>query len=299
MPTERSPSKLKSEVGELDGDKHRRHRLQDTLPLEISPASDSKQKDKDASQILDSRTNGKSERTDNSNPTAVPRSRSFFQHDDRRSAARDGRHSGRRLTSERGWWKDSKDEGAAHKIAPSDYKEREGKSRAQGGDNHLWRHDRFAEVEADAHPPTKKRRPFREEKLPLEAENVKNAVHDPSKVSRPGSSAVETGRWEERSRDRRPLERNEPDRAYARERSFSNRGRVDNPGFPSRDRVNGLDNDGRYKGRENFGGRRQGYRSNGAQVEKWKHDLYDEANRSPTPKKEEDPVAKVEALLSL
>ncbi|KAL2938730.1 Armadillo repeat-containing protein 8 [Bienertia sinuspersici] len=298
MPTERSPSRLKSEVGEKDRDKNRRHRLQDALPLEISQASDSKQEVKDASHMLDSKTNGQSERINHSDSTSVPRPRSFFQHDDRRAAARDGRYSERRLTSERGWWKDSKEEErAAHNTASSDPKERVHVSRVQGGDNHVWRHDRFSETGADTHPPTKKRRPFREEKVPVEAENVKNAVIEPSKVARPASSAAGTGRWEERSRDRRPLERNEHDRAYARER-FSNRGRVDNTGFPPRDRINGLDNGGRYKGRDNFGGR-QGYRSSGGRVEKWKHDLFHEANRSPTPKNEEDPVAKAEALLSL
>ncbi|XP_078442281.1 cyclin-like protein isoform X2 [Wolffia australiana] len=34
------------------------------------------------------------------------------------------------------------------------------------------------------------------------------------------------------------------------------------------------------------------------QQEKWKHDLFDESNRSPTPKNEEDELAKLEALLS-
>lgn len=298
MPTERSPNRLKSEVGDKDEGRSRKHRLQDALPLEGSKASDSKQEVKDSSYTLASKTNLPSERTNHSNPTAVPR-RSYHQHDDRRTAARDGRRSGRSSTSERGWWKDSRDEDrTAHRSAPSDPKVREEKSQAQGGDNHVWRHDRFLEAEANAHPPTKKRRPFREEKLPLESEDVDNAVHEPSKVALPASSTVGAGRWEQRGRDRRPLERNEHDRAYAREKSFSNRGRVEKTGFPSRDRYNGFDNDGKFKGRENFGGR-QGNHLSGARVEKWKHDLYDEANRSPTPKNEEDPVAKVEALLSL
>ncbi|XP_021750189.1 uncharacterized protein LOC110715875 [Chenopodium quinoa] len=119
-----------------------------------------------------------------------------------------------------------------------------------------------------------------------------------AQVDHPASSTGGTGRWEHRAHDRRPLERNEHDRGYVKERSFSNRGRVENTGFPPRGRFNGADDNGKFRGRENFGGR-QGYRSSGSQAEKWKHDLYDEANRSPPPKKEEDPVAKVEALLSL
>ncbi|XP_021735213.1 uncharacterized protein LOC110701917 [Chenopodium quinoa] len=298
MPTEKSPNKLKSEVGYKDIDKNHRHRRQDAFLLEGSPASESKQDVKDASSMLDSKTNRISERTSHSNPTAVSRG-SYHQHDDRRTAARDGSRSGRRSTSERGWWSDSRDEDrAAHRSAPSNPKVREEKARAQGGINHAWRHDKFLEAESDAHPPTKKRRPFREEKLPLKSENENDAVPEPSKFDHPASSTGGTGRWDHRARDRRPLERNEHDRGYVRERSFSNRGRVENTGFPPRGRFSGADNDGKFKGRDNFGGR-QGYRSSGSQVEKWKHDMYDEANRSPTPKKEEDPVAKVEALLSL
>ncbi|KAK9116907.1 hypothetical protein Sjap_015854 [Stephania japonica] len=33
-------------------------------------------------------------------------------------------------------------------------------------------------------------------------------------------------------------------------------------------------------------------------AEKWKHDMFDEANRSPTPKNEDDQIAKIEALLA-
>ncbi|XP_021865053.1 uncharacterized protein [Spinacia oleracea] len=329
VPRERSPSRLKSEVGDKDGDKKHMHQLQDALALESLPASDSKQEVKGASSMLDSKNNGKGERTGHSNTTAVPR-RSYHQHDDRRTAARDGSRSGRRSTSERGWWKDSRGEDrAAHRSAPSDPKVREGKSRAEdkrgwwidsrgedrashrsgpsdpkvregksgaeGGDSQVWRHDTFIEAEGDAQP-SKKRRPFREEKLPVKSEDVDNAVvPERSKVSHPTGG---TARWEQKAHDRRPLERNEHDRAYLRERSFSNRGRVENTGFPSRDRFNGVSNNGKFIGRENFGGRK-GYHSSGGRVEKWKHDLYDEANRSPTPKKEEDPVAKVEALLSL
>ncbi|XP_021724714.1 uncharacterized protein LOC110692029 [Chenopodium quinoa] len=282
MPTEKSPNKLKSEVvdKDLDIDKNHRHRRQDALLLEISPASESKQDVKDASSMLESKTNGISERTIQSNPPAVSRG-SYRQHDDRRTAARDGSRSGRRSTSERGWWSDSRDEDrAAHRSAPSNPKVREEKARAQGGDNHAWQHDKFLEAESDAHPPTKKRRPFREEKLPLKSEDVDNAVPEPSKFDHPASSTGGTGRWEHRAHDRRPLERNEHDRGYVKERSFSNRGRVENTGFPPRGRFNGADDNGKFRGRENFGGR-QGYRSSGSQAEKWKHDLYDEANRSP------------------
>jgi hypothetical protein len=34
------------------------------------------------------------------------------------------------------------------------------------------------------------------------------------------------------------------------------------------------------------------------QGEKWKHDLFDDANKSPTTKNEEDQIAKIERLLA-
>ena len=52
-----------------------------------------------------------------------------------------------------------------------------------------------------------------------------------------------------------------------------------------------------YKERERFSGR-QGYHPGGTRAEKWKHDMFGEANRSPTTKNEEDQIAKVEALLA-
>lgn len=203
---------------------------------------------------------------------------------------------------ERGWWKDSADiERRPHKTVPSDRKERDDKIRAQGGDKHAWKHDKFVEAEGDVRPPTKKRRPFREEKLPVESENVKDPVAEPSVGTNPPSSTFDAVRREEKARDRRPLERNQYDRPYERDISFSSRPRGDNTGFPSQGQgrlINGVGNDGKYKGKEIFRAR-QGYRSNGARVEKWKHDLFDETNGSTSPKKEEDPVAKVEALLAL
>ena len=202
---------------------------------------------------------------------------------------------------ERGWWKDSADiERRPYKTAPSDRKERDEKTRAQGGDKHAWKHDKFVEAEGDVRPPTKKRRPFREEKLPVESENVKILVAEPSVGTNPPSSTFDAVRREEKARDRCPLERNQYDRPYERDISFSSRPRGDNNGFPSQGqgRFNGVGNDGKYKGKEIFRAQ-QGYRSNGARVEKWKHDLFDETNGSTSPKKEEDPVAKVEALLAL
>ncbi|XP_038680965.1 uncharacterized protein LOC119981897 [Tripterygium wilfordii] len=78
-----------------------------------------------------------------------------------------------------------------------------------------------------------------------------------------------------------------------REKSY--RGEALRGGFPPRERYVG--NGGNYRGRDRYGGK-QGYHSSNGRVEKWKHDLFHEANRSPTLKNEENQIAKVEALLA-
>ncbi|URE11848.1 hypothetical protein MUK42_05534 [Musa troglodytarum] len=69
-------------------------------------------------------------------------------------------------------------------------------------------------------------------------------------------------------------------------------------GDQSREMHDGRDMRGwaRFTGRY---GERNMYRQSGFQAEKLKHYLFDEANRSPTPKNEEEQIAKVEVLLSL
>ncbi|KAK9663933.1 hypothetical protein RND81_14G007300 [Saponaria officinalis] len=293
MPSERSPRRLSSEVRDKDRDQNRRRRLQDALPLETAPASDGRKKAKDAVETSDRKA-----KDETTNLTADSRSRSFSQRDDRGTAAQDGRRSGRRLTSEHGRWKDSKDEDrAAHRKTGSDLNEKE-KPEAHGGDNRVWRHNRFHEMNKNADPPSKKRRQFREEKLPPESEPTGHVTAEPRKdVQHLNSHAGADRQREERDRIHRPLERTDYGRTFVKARSFSNRERGERTDMPPRDRFNGGEYGGRYRGRDDTGGN-QGFRSSGGRVEKWKHDLYDEANRSPT-KNEEDPVAKVEALLSL
>ncbi|KAI3903313.1 hypothetical protein MKW98_031967 [Papaver atlanticum] len=75
-------------------------------------------------------------------------------------------------------------------------------------------------------------------------------------------------------------------------------------GFPSRERERYGGSRGGYRGRDGLNerhGERNEYRSRPTsfRAEKWKHDLYDEANKSPSQKNEEDQIAKVEALLAL
>jgi len=141
---------------------------------------------------------------------------------------------------------------------------------------------------------------LREEKLPIESNLAHNMALEPSKAMHPINSTGVSERREERARDRHPLQRRDHDRGYQRERLFSNRGQAEKTGFPSsRDRFNGGDNGSRYRGRDRFRGRRA-YDSSGTggRVQKWKHDLFDDANQSPTAKNEEHPIAKVKALLA-
>ncbi|XP_023739015.1 heat shock 70 kDa protein [Lactuca sativa] len=132
---------------------------------------------------------------------------------------------------------------------------------------------------------TKKKRPsFRETKIPLDA-----VTHDKpaTQVSKPleGSERKEDG-------GKPVVER--PDRWLSGERD------PQRMKFQSRDRYGGGGGGGGYRGRgDRLGGGRQGQGGGGGGgAEKWKHDLYDEANKSPNSKNEEDQIAKVEALLA-
>ncbi|KAK9060332.1 hypothetical protein SSX86_021036 [Deinandra increscens subsp. villosa] len=75
------------------------------------------------------------------------------------------------------------------------------------------------------------------------------------------------------------------------ETRLSNRNETQRMKFEPRDRYGG----GSVRGRDRFNGQQL---LSGGRVEKWKHDLYDDANTSPASKNEEDQIAKVEALLA-
>ncbi|XP_059653000.1 uncharacterized protein LOC132300084 [Cornus florida] len=274
-------------------EKHHR-RLQDALPLEVPVASDSKVETGALSKESDKKTNGHSEGTKNSlDPAEVPRPRTYFQHDERGNAAQVGRSFSRRAATERGW-SDSKDrhsERVTNRSVISDTQQKDEKPQARKADERVWRHDGFFEVEADPQPPARKRPSFRERKIPADSENTEKTGTDTVKPGRPDHSVLGSERKEERGGNKpRPSDRSE--KTFEGDRD-ANREETRRGGFPPRDRYGG---GGNYRGRERFNGRR-GYYPGGVRVEKWKHDLFDEANRSPSPKKEEDQIAKVEALL--
>ncbi|GMQ01117.1 hypothetical protein CsSME_00047878 [Camellia sinensis var. sinensis] len=290
--TERPSSNLNLDVGDhSDRDQKHRRRLQDVLPLEAPPALDSKVETGAGNKEIDKKTNGQHEGTKNSsNPTEASRSRSYFQHNERGNAGQAGRTTSRGTTTERGW-RDSKDQHsdrATEKTTPRDTEKKDEKSQARGSANRVWRHD--YEVEAGQQPPVRKRPSFREKKIEVNSENTDKVRTEPVKPSRPDRPLLESEKREERG-GHNPLEK-----PFVRD-GEANRGEAPRGSFPSRDRYGGSGSS--YRGRERSNGGRRGYHpSGGVRVEKWKHDLYEEANRSPTPKNEEDQIAKVEALLS-
>lgn len=138
-------------------------------------------------------------------------------------------------------------------------------------------------MEPDSKQLSKKRPSFRETKLPVnESANVEG---------------------DERKEERRkPLEKpplDRPDRRVSGGRD-PHRNEPQRIKFQSRARYGGSGSNGgggfggSFRGRDGFNEQRQG----GGRADKWKHDLYDEANKSPTSKNEEDQIAKVEALLA-
>ncbi|GFY95510.1 hypothetical protein Acr_10g0008950 [Actinidia rufa] len=265
--TERPSSNLNLDVGDSsDHDQKHCRRLQDALPLEVPPASDPKVEAGGGSKEFDKRINGQREGNKNSsNATEGPRSRSFFLHDERGNGGQVSRTTDRRAASDRRW-RDSKDqhtERAAGKTTPRDTERRDEKSQTRGVDNRVWRHDGFYEIEADQAPPVRKRPSFREKKVEVDSENADKAPAQPVKPTHPEPPLLGGERRVERG---------------GHNPHFSDR-----PEKPGRERFNGT----------------RGYRpGGGVRVEKWKHDLFEEGNRSPTPKKEEDQIAKVEALLA-
>eukprot|EP00252_Welwitschia_mirabilis_P015090 TRINITY_DN33224_c0_g1_i2.p1 TRINITY_DN33224_c0_g1~~TRINITY_DN33224_c0_g1_i2.p1 ORF type:complete len:242 (+),score=54.84 TRINITY_DN33224_c0_g1_i2:331-1056(+) len=170
----------------------------------------------------------------------------------------------------------------------------------------VWRHDKFHESEA-SEPREKRKRVFREIKSVPEdthPEGKASTITDKSeghdKVQSRNDvkeSQCEPKRWPEGQRDReQALTRGDHRRGRWLERDSRN----DN--FLSRGRYNSGRANG-VRGRERFNmqrgpNERNAFRSQTSDNEKWKHDLFEQANRSPTPKNEEDQMAKIEALLA-
>jgi hypothetical protein len=193
-------------------------------------------------------------------PKEVPTSRTFFQHDERGNSGKVDRNNGRKA-AERGWWRSDHTERAVGSKTET-HGERDKKSH----ENSSWRHDKFIEVKVDPPSPVRKRPAFREKKI-----HVDSGIAD----REPGKQS-----HTDRVFDKREDKRQEP---YRR---------------PSGNEWQRSSYGGNYRGRERSSAR-PGYNLGGTQHDKWSHDLFDEANRSPPRKNEEEQIAKVESLLAL
>ncbi|KAE8712917.1 putative Porin/voltage-dependent anion-selective channel protein [Hibiscus syriacus] len=281
-----------------DHDEKQRRRLQVAVPLEVAPTARDSSKVENAivSKESDRKNNGHHQGTKHSSDaTDVPRSRSYFQHDERRSAAQAGQSFGRRAASERrdrGWSGDAKDHHSERQTKPFEMRQRDKKPQAKRDGKDDWRHDRFFEMEADPlpHPPPTRKRPvFSEKVVPVATQSTDHAEKESEKLTLSRHHALGSERRVERDHNPRHL-----DRLTARDQVVSRR-EVPRGGFVSHER-HGCGGGSIFNGRDRFSGR-QGYRAGGPRVEKWKHDLFDEANKSPPRQNEEDQIAKVESLL--
>ncbi|XP_008787186.1 uncharacterized protein LOC103705303 [Phoenix dactylifera] len=296
--TERTNRDLYAD-GTADQDQKQRRRLQDVLPLEAPPAIETKLQPDNVKKGSDRKFDEISDGTKHSSdPAEVPRSRSYFQHDERGSAGQGGRSY--RKSNDHGWRSDPKEQSGDRvkdKAEPYDLQKKDERTRARAIENNEWKHDGFFELEAEK-PPARKRPAFREQKMPAESESAAAEAALESRLPRRDQPVSGSSRREERGGNySRGLDK--PERPFNRDDERNDRrGDVHRAGYQSRDRFGGRG----MRGRERFSGRYgegSTYRQGGFQVEKWKHDLFDEANRSPTPKNEEEQIAKVEALLAL
>ncbi|RZS04350.1 hypothetical protein BHM03_00034691 [Ensete ventricosum] len=180
------------------------------------------------------------------------------------------------------------------RIEASDLQRKHDRSKACEDDNNEWRHDGYFELETEASAP-RKRPAFSEKKMPAEdvppTKSEFRNRHDQQTVG-------VSGRMEKQSYFSHgdKLERcfhRADDKHDRRGDRYHQRNETYRAGYRSRDRHGGRDTfAGRY-------GEKNTYRQSGMQVERWRRDLFDDANRSPTPKNEEELIAKVEALLAL
>ncbi|KAF3642874.1 putative pre-mRNA-splicing factor CWC22 -like protein isoform X2 [Capsicum annuum] len=294
--TERPPTTHGLDFGNNSERELKHHRrLQDAVPLDApsertarKPSENVTVKDDGIKESADA-NEGSHHRSSkhSSNPPVVPRSTSFFQHDERGSAGQVDRSSRHKAASERGWWKDVKE--PSSRAITSDKQMNDEKNKVSGKQNNVWRHDRYFEVKEDPKPPVKKRS-FREEKIPVDTEKVEKAATELVKPN-PSQPEVDGGRMNERT-DHMSRHPGRYERPFTGERN-ANKGEPWRGKFPPRDRYHGNVD---YMGRDRFNSR-PGHNPSKV-VEKWKHDLYDEANKSPPPKNEEDQIAKIEALLA-
>ncbi|MED6123083.1 hypothetical protein PIB30_045959 [Stylosanthes scabra] len=250
----------------------------------------SKELNKDA---VDKKSNDHNEPSKHSSdPSQPPRSHSYYQHDERGNAGQVGRNADRRETGGKVF---SQSREHHEKMETGHGRElRDEKSHAKLDDGFLPRGG-FSERK-DEQPPTTRRRPaFREKKIPVDSGEVNPATRVVVKpTSHTDFSSERNERKEEKSSNPNHMDRPEKQKADDR---LPNRTEARRDGFSSRVRYGANGGNGNYRGRDRFHGR-QGYQPTKTRAEKWKHDLYQEVNKDPKPKSEDDQIAKLEELLA-
>ncbi|MCL7047532.1 hypothetical protein MKW94_006498 [Papaver nudicaule] len=297
--TERTSSSNHNLDGDerIDQNKKSRRGLKDALPLESTLVPEAKVELNTVDRVLKKNPDGADVTKHSSEASDIPRSKSFVEHDGRDSSAQGGRSFGRRDSSDhRSNDRNGRDRRTEHNLP------HRGDRTQVRGDDKVWRHDRYFELESDKSTPIRKRPAFREKKMEPEHNDAlgRTATTESARADRPPSGYL---RRDERG-DRSYHDLDRPERPFTLDRTVPHRVETHRPGFPSRERERYGGGRGGYKGRDGFNdrhGERNGYQSktNSFRAEKWKHDLYDEANKSPTAKNEEEHIAKVEALLAL
>ncbi|XP_010507888.1 PREDICTED: uncharacterized protein DDB_G0286299-like [Camelina sativa] len=200
--------------------------------------------------------------------------RSYHQHDD---DPRSDRKDDRRATTERGSWRSSRDQRRAGDDEKSQH--------CKDGDKSSWRHDRFHESDDTQGALARKRPAFMEKKLPEESGNNTDRTRTEARDTNLNHRRQNERNW----RSNMHSERHERP-AMGRDRVWN---RDDVRGAGSRQSYRG-DRDNRFRSNE-----RSGFNGSWTKNEKkWDHDLFEEANKSPTRATEEEQIAKVESLLA-
>ncbi|KAL3614345.1 hypothetical protein CASFOL_042419 [Castilleja foliolosa] len=290
---ERLPVNTKLD-NDRDSDRKHHRQLRDPPPLQPASAHDSKIETRTMNKDTDNRTIGPLEITKKiSDPAKVPQPRLLYsRHDEVAGAGQNGRAFNRSMTDrEHGSWRDHKEHQNSRtevkKAVASDVKNE--KPRDGRYENRPSRHDEYFRTEAN---PALKRPAFREQKIPaVDSEKIEKTATDSEKKIQ-NQRGAESGRRDERRFNSERSGRHERS-SFVRDKELTRGEAMSN----SRDRYGGGLRSG-YRGREGFSGVQGFDRPAGGRVEKWKHDLYDEANRSPKAKNEEEQISKIEALLA-
>ncbi|XP_025620418.1 uncharacterized protein [Arachis hypogaea] len=233
--------------------------------------------------VADKKSNDHNEPSKHSSdPTQPPRSHPYYQVG--RNA--DRREAGGKVSSQSREYNEKVETG--HSREPRDEKSH------TKLDDSFQRRGGFSERK-DEQPTTTRRRPaFREKKIPVDSGEVNPATRMVVKAVHTDQSSERNERKEEKSSNPNHMDR--PEKQNADDR-LPNRTEARRDGFSSRVRYGANGGNGNYRGRDRFHGR-QGYQPTKTRAEKWKHDLYQEVNKDPTPKNDDDQIAKLEALLA-